>query len=290
MSLFSVFFVLWSQFLLYKKPILLHGIGAVWQNIPPVILSQHFADITVLGAMYQIGILPVLYGVFLIFKYLFREQRAPMYLFIAFVAASVLLLWFRLIPVVLGLQLLGLILVILFAYWYTFFIAELKRTRFHRFLPLFILGFFIAFVASSVIPSVLVARAVQEQSLSPAGLSVLDWIRARTPEGGVIAAPLGQGHLITALAQRKNVIDSHFLLQEDAKQRLVDVQRLFKTSLELEAIEILDRYQATAVLIPPSHAGALAFARASGCFGTAYEGHGYLFVVKHPYCKVEVVA
>lgn len=288
--LFSIFFVLWSQFLLYKKPILAHGVGVVWQNTPPLLLTQYFAGMTILGAVYQIGILPALYGVFIVYKYLFREKHQQIYLFVAFVAATGLLLWFRLIPLILGLQLIGLLLVVLFAYWLRFFLAAIKKTRFQRLKPFFAFGFFIAFVGSSIIPSFLIAHDLQDQAVSDEELAVFDWLREKTNEQSVIAAPLEYGNLITALAKRKNVIDANFLLQKDAKQRLENIHRLYKTPFEFEAIEIMDAYGADYVLVPPEYAGALNFASESGCFGTAYEAGGFVVYIKHSFCKVEVVA
>jgi hypothetical protein len=293
-ALFSVFFVLWSQFLLYKKFILAHGPSVIWQNIPPSLLSSLFADVTVLTAIYQIGILPVLYGVFVVYRYLFRRRHKMTYFFIAFTLAAGLLLWFRLIPVQLGLILLGMLLLVLFSKWIDFFWGTIPTTRFHRWKPLAVVMLITAIALTGVLPSLAEAWAVQRGTPSPAALHAYQWLHDNVPLEAAVVAAVTEGHRVTALAQRKNVIDSNFLLQRDAKQRLQDVTRVFSTTFGVEAIELLERYGATAILYSPEARKAfgtagIPYAERSRCFGTAFTEDGYSIVVKHPFCKVEVV-
>ena len=53
-----------------------------------------------------------------------------------------------------------------------------------------------------------------------------------------------EGNLITAIAKRRNVLDSRFLLQQDAKQRFADVKRIYTAYLEIEVVSLLDKYGA----------------------------------------------
>jgi hypothetical protein len=293
-ALFSIFFVLWSQFLLYKKFILAHGPAVVWQNIPPQLLSTLFSDITVLTALYHIGIIPVLYGVFVMYRYLFRRKHKMTYFLIAFALSAGLLLWFRLIPLQLGLILLGMFLLVLFSKWVSFFLDRIPKTRLHRLKPVFIASLVLAFVLTSVLPSLGVAWAVQDQSLNPAGVLAYQWLRENVPSDAAVVAAVGEGHRVASLGERKNVIDEHFLLQRDAKQRLHDVNRVFTTTFGVEAVELMDRYRARAILLTPEtkrehQLGTLTYAVQSKCFGRAFEESGYEIIVKHAYCTVEEV-
>jgi hypothetical protein len=291
-ALFSVFFVLWSQFLLYKKFILAHGPAVIWQNIPPSLLSSLFSDVTVLTAFYQIGILPVLYGVFVVYRYLFRRKHKMTYFLIAFALAAGLLLWFRLIPVRLGLILLGMFLIVLFSRWVDFYLGYLLTTRIHRWRPLFIIMLVVAFIASSVLPAIADARSVQQGSVDPAGMRAYGWLRQNVPSDAVVAAGVNEGHRIAALGQRKNVLDAHFLLQRDAKQRLHDVNRMFSTTFGVEAVELMDRYGVRAILLSPESKrdygiATLTYASPSKCFARVFAESGYEIFVKHAYCTVE---
>ncbi len=294
-TLFSIFFVLWSQFLLYKKFILAHGPAVVWQNIPPSLLSSFFSDVTILAAIYQIGILPVFYGLFVVYHYLFRRKHKMTYFLIAFALAAGLLLWFRLIPLRLGLILLGMFLLVLFSKWIDFFLNYVPTTRFPQWRWVYVVSLIFVFILTNGIPAWIEAQAMQRDALSSADQRVYAWIRDMTLPDAVVVAAVDEGHRVTALAQRKNIVDTHFLLQHDAKQRLQDATRILETTFGVEAIELMDRYGATLVLLSPatmrsSNRATLEYADRSPCFARVFEEGGYLVYKKHAFCTVEVIA
>ncbi len=294
-TLFSVFFVLWSQFLLYKNFILAHGPAVIWQNIPPALLSMRFSEVTILSAIYQIGILPVLYGIFVVYRYLFRRKHKLTYFLISFALAAALLLWFRLIPISLGMILLGMFLLVLFSRWIDFFLGYIPTTRMHMLKPLFILALIAAFAITGVLPSWNAAWAAQSDILPLAGLRAYEWIRTQTPIQGAVVASVDDGHRIAELTGRMNVIDSHFLMQKDAKQRLRDVNRIFTTTIGVEAIGIMERYNAGIILLSPETSRklrieTLGYADQTRCFDKTFSEGGYSVFVKFPFCKVGVVS
>ncbi len=288
-TLFSIFFVLWSQFILYKKFILVHGPAVIWQNIPPQLLTTLFSEVTILTAIYQIGILPVLYGVFVVYRYLFRRKHKMTYFLIAFTLAAGLLLWFRLIPLQLGLILLGMFLLVLFSKWIEFYLAHIAKTRFHNWKPFFISLLVIAFIVTSIVPSL---TTVEKDTVSDTSLKAFAWIVRNTKPDSIIIADVSEGHKITAFTGRKNVIDSHFLLQKDAKKRLHDVNRIFATKFDVEVIELITRYNANVIFLSPETKKAigitsLTYAHPSQCFGRTFDENDYEIVIKHPFCEVE---
>lgn len=294
-TLFSVFFVLWSQFILYKNFILAHGLAVIWQNIPASLLSLLFSNITILSAIYQIGILPVLYGVFVVYRYLFRRKHKMTYFLIAFTLAAVVLLWFRLIPIQLGMMLLGMFLLVLFSRWVDFFLSYVPTTRVSRFAPLFVLSLIIAFVLTGLLPSWNSALAVQKETPPPAEINAYEWIRSNANADLAVVAFVDEGHKVTELAQRKNVIDDHFLQQKDAKQRLYDISRIFSTPLGVEAAELMERYNAGVILLSPEtkerfRISTLRYVENSKCFLQTFSEGGYGVYVKLQFCRVGVVA
>ena len=56
--IFSTFILIWSLFIVFKKPLLVHGAYVIWQNIPRQVLSQYFSEFNILEAVYYIGIVP----------------------------------------------------------------------------------------------------------------------------------------------------------------------------------------------------------------------------------------
>lgn len=242
-SIFSIFFVLWAQFMLYKKPLLYHGISIVWQNIPKEILSEHFAATTTLGAIYQVGLIPFVIGLYVIYLFLFKRKQKDIYLMMAFAASAGLLLWLRFIELKIGLMFFGLVLVVLFSQWYLQIVELVKKTKASRFLGLFAVLIFAAFLVFSVYPSLALAQK-ESQFTTSDEIEALDWIKMNTPVQSTIVATVGEGNLVTAVAQRKNIIDANFLMQHETVERMNDIKRIYTTVLEVEAVGLLDKYNA----------------------------------------------
>ncbi|MBN2112185.1 glycosyltransferase family 39 protein [Candidatus Woesearchaeota archaeon] len=240
--IFSTFFVILSQFIMFKKVFLFHGPLVIWQNIPKEILSNYFAQVSILQAIYYIGIIPALCGAYIIYRYIFKEKRQDIYLIVGFIFSVALLLWLRLIEIKLGLMFLGVLIVLLFAQFYKLFVSYIESTRASKLGSFFAVLIFLLFIFTSVIPSFSLARLTIETSVTEGEIAALEWINQNTPQNSVILATVGEGNLITAIAKRKNVIDSNFLLITDSKQRFSDVNRAFSTFSVSEAVSILNKY------------------------------------------------
>ena len=131
--MFSGIFIIWLNFIVYKNAFLLHGQNLIWQNIPSEILSKYFSQLSIMDALYYIGIVPLLLGVIVIYIYTFRKKSRYVYFLIGFVLSSLFLLWFRLTQLKTGLIFLGVILVLLFGKYYPEFISFIDKTKFARF-------------------------------------------------------------------------------------------------------------------------------------------------------------
>jgi hypothetical protein len=242
-SLFSIFFVLWAHFIMYKKLLVFHGPAVIWQNIPPDILNNYFAEASILGVIYNIGVIPFVLGLYIIYLFSFKKKDREIYLIISFAAAAGFLLWLRLINLNIGLMVFGAVLVILFAQWLNYFIEYVLQSRVSKFLYFFVGLIFAGLLIFSVYPSVTMA-ADSVHGISPDEFAALQWIDENTPFDAVIVAVPDEGNLIAGIAKRRNVIDSRFLLQQDAKQRFADVKRIYTACLEIEVISLLDKYGA----------------------------------------------
>ncbi len=295
LALFSVFFVVWAQFVIYKKLLLVHGPLVIWQNIPREVLSQHFADFSVVTAMYHIGLVSFVFGIFAIYRYLFREKNKELYLIISFAAAAGVVLWLRLIELNLGLMFFGLILTILFAQAYQYLQLFLQKTKVARLRKAVFGVVLIAVLFSSVVPSVSLAQDALTKTVSEDEAAAFEWLRYTVHDDEAIVTAPSQGHTITALTHKKNVIDDAYLLRTDAKQRFTDVRRIFKTQLEIEAIDLMDAYGAAYILMTATAQKIYgveepAYVQESRCFEKAYDKGSVRIYKKLRFCKVKVVA
>lgn len=248
LTIFSLLFVVWLSLLIFKKPLLFHGPSVIWQNTPSMILSEYFSQLDLVEAVYKIGVIPFIFGIYVIYRYIFREKRKAIYLFMSFALAVLLMLSLRLIQLDIGLMFLGVLLTILFSQFYKLFFVYFDKTRFFKMKRLVVFVFFLVFVFSSVLPSVFYAQRALSEAPSHRTIRALDWLKRNTYEDSVVLATPQEGFIINAVANRKNVLDQNFLLVKDINQRFVDVNRTFTTPYEIEAIRLLNKYDVDYIL------------------------------------------
>lgn len=241
--LFSSFFITWLSFVVFKRTFLLYGPTLIWQNIPSTLIAEYFKDFNVLEAIYKIGILPFVFGFYIIYKTIFVEKNRKIYLFISFCLTILLLVWLRLVALDIGLIFLSVVLTILFAPTYKVLIDYIGKTRFSKRKNLFIALFLLVFFLTSFLPSVDYANQSIKNAFAQEEIEAMEWIQVNTPEESVVLATLEEGHLVNAIAKRKNVVDNNFLMQPQADQRLNDVNTIYSTKFETEAIRLLNKYE-----------------------------------------------
>ncbi len=240
---FSIFFILWAQFIVYKRIFMFHGPSIVWQNIPTQILSEYFSRITILQGIYEIGMIPFFLGIYAIYKYLFIERKKEEYLIISFSFATGLLLALKLIELKTGLMFLGFFLTILFASWFKNFILFLKKTKFEDFRSLIQIMFVLLLIATSVYPAYHNTSKNMKFNVEEKEIEALNWLKENSATDSTIFASPEDGNLINAVAERKNVIDGDFLLVKDAKQRYEDIEKTFTTTSYTDAVETVEKHK-----------------------------------------------
>ena len=238
----STILVIWLNFIIYKNAFLVHGPSLIWQNIPKELLSQYFSQLSILNALYYIGIIPLVSGIYIIYKCIFKKKNRKIYLLMGFALSVLFLLWLKLIQLRVGLTFFGVILVLLFGKFYSDSLLFIDKTKFSKYKGILITVLFLVFIFNSIIPTISYTNKVIRETPSRHDMNALLWLKNNTHEDDVILASLDEGYLINTVAQRKNVIDKHFLLIKDAEQRLEDVREIYTTYYETEAIPLLNKY------------------------------------------------
>lgn len=239
--LFSVFFVLWSQFIIYKSALLAYGASIIWQNIPQAVIASYFSRVTIVQVIVWVGIIPFLYGLIVLWRCLLRQKERDVYLLAGFAISASCLLWFRLIELRAGLIFLGTILVLLYGIYYKRFMEYLQITKIAGWANLFKVSVVLSFILTSVIPSIVLAER-NINSNTDALIPALLWIKEHSPSDAVIVGSVEEGNIIAAVAERKNVIDSDFMLVQDSGARFEDVKTIYTSPYETRAIELLNKY------------------------------------------------
>ena len=286
--LFSTLFIVWSLTVRFKEALLAQGPAVVFQNIPAALRATYFAQIQVIDAVGLIGVLPFLFGSYMIYTYIFRERQRNVYLLLGFALAMGLLLWMGIIQPLLGVMFLGLVLSVLFGVSVKRTADYVAHTRAAALrIPLLCL-LFLLLALSSLLPAMQVAKATLASAPAQGELDQLASMKDGLPTDAVIMAMPEEGFRVEALAGRKVVQDTDFLLQKDAAQRYADIQRIFTGALKVDAVGLLNKYGATHIYISPEARARYNITRPSyadeSCFPTVYDKAA---LVVRSVCKVE---
>jgi asparagine N-glycosylation enzyme membrane subunit Stt3 len=241
MTLFATFLTAWFFLIVYKKALLKHGTLVIWQNIPSSLLSSSFSQLTFFETIFFIGIIPLLLGVISVYTAFFVKKKKSSFVTISFAIVIFLLLWLRLIGLIPGLILLGVVLVLLSATSLNFIEKALSNTKI-SFLKNAVLILILLLFIGITIPSI--GSAINRSADVPSAgeLNALEWLKENTNESSIVAASIDEGFLISGVAERKNIMDKNFLLIPSINQRYNDLNTIFTTRFETEAVRKLNEY------------------------------------------------
>jgi len=182
-------------------------------------------------------------------------------------------------------------MVLLFSQSYKLLLVYISKSKFARYSKYFSVLLFVLFLFTSVIPSLTSAYTTLHESVTKEEIQALVWIKENTPSDAVVLAPVGDGHLINAVANRKNVIDSNFLFVKDSDERFEDISTIFKTAFKTETILLLNKYQVSYLYVSREAIFNPSFQllkfRNEKCFNLVFDDIVKVYEIT---CKVEVVS
>jgi len=249
--LFVTFLTLWVNALIYKKAFLFHSYALIWQNIPVQVLTAYFRDIDIVASVTNVGLLTLLLGVYAVYRYMFKERDRRTYLLMGFALAVTILLWFKLITLDIGLMFLGAILIPLMSQALNLFFKYVDMTKIVNYKPYFWIPLVLLLIITSVLPAVGKASVMMTESVSADEVRAMAWLKDNTPDDSVILSTVGEGTIIAAIAQRKNVADDDFILIRFSDDMLDDVERMYTSFFKSQAVEVMDKYGVDYVYFSP---------------------------------------
>ncbi|MFH1053385.1 MAG: glycosyltransferase family 39 protein [Candidatus Woesearchaeota archaeon] len=242
--LFTFLVSIWFYIIIFKDIFLFHGPRFLWQNVPEKLYSQYFSNISFLTIINQISLFSFIFGIYIIYRFVIREKKRELYIFISLAIPLLILITLKFITINMGIMFLSIVMLILFGYFFKILIHFFEKTKFERYKKLGISLFYIAALLTMIIPSLIYAKGEINNSFRDNEIKVLEWIRDNTAEDSVIVSFPGQGNLITSVTKRKNVIDTDFLMIPQIDQRYDDINKIYTTNSVIEAIHLLSKYNA----------------------------------------------
>jgi len=246
---FSLLLILFVQFLIYKKAFLVHGFGVIRNNVPVQVLATYF-NFSFIETVLKVGILLIIFGLIGI-AFGWAKKREDVMILSSLILSTLLLLWFKFLKDEVGLMFIGVALVVISGLSFKIFLKYLDKTKFSKYKNSVTLFSVLILISSLVIPSFLDAsKNIQEHTPTEYEILVLNWIKDNALPDVTILAPLNKGHLITALAGKRNVIDDNFLLAPDTSERFKDVQMIYSTKSEVRALDLINKHNVDYILVP----------------------------------------
>lgn len=291
LTLLSIFFSIWAQLILYKKALITKGISAIWQNAQNTMFAGALAKTGLLQSFYYIGLIPLIATILLAYKYLLKTQNTQINLFFSIITSFILATWLQLISVETSLQLISITIMPLFSKWLQDLKEYLPKTKF----PLNFNQTSIILIAlitlTMFIPFINTAKA--QETTTNAEIQAMLWLRENTPKDAIILSMPKEGHLITAIAERKNVIDTNYLLAPQPEQRTQDTKRAYTTYSLVELVSILEKYDANYLYVSKETKNELGITELNaidlGCFRKEFENEESTIYYLRTTCTVKKI-
>ncbi|MEK6947650.1 MAG: DUF6541 family protein [Nanoarchaeota archaeon] len=268
-AILSILFVMLVSFIIYKKAFFTYGVNIIWQNAPLNILVDKFKDLTPIDLVLNVGIFSLLLGAIGMYLGITNNKKKSIYLFSSFMLGILFLLSFRLVTLSFGLVILSIGFAIFTSITLNSIYKFLDVSKIGIAKNLFTIILLVLFVFFSFIPSYTLAK--NSQSISAEKLNDMNWIKYNTEKDAVILGNIHEGNLIKTLGERKNVIDSNFLLAPSPVERINDIKVLYTGLSEAKALSLTRKYGITTIYLSDETKKAynikeLSYAVGSRCF------------------------
>jgi len=237
--IFSIFLLVLINFLLFKKIFLNMGIEALWQNTPKELLKEYFKGINIINAVYNISAIPLIFGVVGLLYGLTKERTKEFYMVCGLLSGSFLLMLLKLVKFNVGIFMLSILLTIVSSETFKAIVSYIKLTKFAAYKKFFVVLLILLIFGTLIYPSCLSAKNKISLAYKEKEIEAANWLAKNTEENSTVLAGIEEGHMITYFSERKNVIDSEFLLSPD---RYGDVTKMLSTQSLVEAVELLRKY------------------------------------------------
>ena len=236
---FSSFVIIIANFIIFRDVFYKYGIEVLKSTIPKSIYESLYREISLLALIYFLGILTLLLGIIGVYHGLFKERRISTFLISSLMLSVLLITITKFIDFANGLLFIGISLAILSSLAISKFFNYLELTKFNHTRKLFYVILISLILIFSVYPSIKIADTNMKMSLSQYDFDALKFLKENTPEDSVVASRYNEGNLITSIANRKNVIDSYFLLTDNVEDKFKEINTLYSTPFIATSKEVI---------------------------------------------------
>lgn len=245
--IFSIFFFLWTQFIFFKQNFLDKGLEFIWQNIPSSLMQSYFPTFSISQAIILLSIIPLLTGIYTVYITLFQLKNSKSFLLISLIISTTLLSWFNLIQFHIALSFIGIIIAILFSTFYEEIITYLHKTKLAKIEKNITLIIIFLLLATLIYPAISYAKS--QDTPTNQEIYAFKSMTENTLPNSISVSLLKEGNLISYYGQRKNFMDEHFISTTNAQERLQDLNTIYTTTFQTQALNIFDKYNIQYIIV-----------------------------------------
>jgi hypothetical protein len=245
----SFLFYLWYYFIIYKNVFFESGFGIIKQNIPKNLIADYFVTPSPISILILIGTIPFIIGSFATYYVSNKEKMVNANILASTIIMMIIFSYLNLITLELAILVIGVLMTLISGVGVKLIIDYFIHSKIKH-LKLIVMIFIIMLVVPSIYSSLKIASVTMDNSYSDKDIRVFKWIKDNTEEQSVIIAPILDGHLLSYFGERKNIVDSNFLMFENIDQRIMDLRKIYINPFYIETIRLgFEKYGASYILV-----------------------------------------
>ncbi|MGB9748269.1 MAG: hypothetical protein ACP5OZ_01585 [Candidatus Woesearchaeota archaeon] len=244
LGVFSTSLAIWTYLIVFKEALSINGAAVFWQGMPELFARNALSSLNIRIITYSIGSVSFLAGLYIITKYLFKKKNDFFYIAFSIVLASILLIFLNLISVKNGLIIIGINISMLSGFFVLEFQEFIKKTNFAKLKNFMLFFIFGVLILNNILLCISYSNENIKNFPGREEVMAMEYLKENSEKDSAVLSKIKYGNLITYYAKRKNVIDNNFLLVNDAQTRYYDVERFYKTIYAVDAIKIMNKYNA----------------------------------------------
>ena len=250
--LFSVF-ITGLTYIIYLKDILLEeGVNTIYGNIPKPEIIQHFSEINFIFAIISIGVLPLLSLIIVSLLYFSKKKKKTVYLPMSVGFMVAFLLFIKIIPLTVGLILLGIMAVILFGEFLFLVLNYFEKTKFSKYWWVIYIILIFLLLITSIVPSFLNAQSAIESTPKKEFVSALEKLKNISPEDDVVVSTPEKGSQVAYFSEKRNIMDTNYLHGKNTMARYNDLETIYSSALATRAIKLMEKYDVKYIVFDES--------------------------------------
>lgn len=246
--LFYFIFILWLTMVFYRLALSNHGFGVIWQNLPLDLLRNSFANVTVVGALFGIGFIPLILGLAGLYMNLFNFRSKGVTLMMSVCFVFFLLVYLNWFPLHIGLMFLGVALTVSSGNAFSKFLAFVfnLKSRVLGFIAIFVL---FCLLLISFFPSMSTFEFHEKDTPSREDFLALYWLKNNSAKNSSVLSLSREGSFVSYVSGLKNVIDEDYLLISNVNKRFEDLNGVYEDVFLTDALETLSYYDVDYVFL-----------------------------------------